>query len=189
MIGRLWATRLRRPGWPMAWPSDWHWVALHRSADLVTVILPGASMVLVIGLAHDLTHHQRALFAAYPVSVVQIVVTQGSLVAGLDLAALIIADLVPWIAGWTMSPWALVAMEAARSPWAGLPTTWAGASVAETEYAVTPLPLTRLFYADAYASTGETWVNSAVILGMALLQWDGKGWLMGRAPAQGWGAL
>lgn len=206
MVGLLLRVRAsHRPGWPIAWvwPSDWHWVALHLVADLVTVILPVAGVVLIIGLAHDLTHHRRALFAAYPVSALQMVAAQWAVVAGLDAALLIVADLVPWIAGWTMAPWTLMAMvwpsmlalgglaaltaEVFRSPWPGLLAawTWAGASIAAMEYAVAPLPLQVLFYSDAYGSSGETWANSAVTLGVAMVLWGGAGWMMGRARAQG----
>jgi hypothetical protein len=209
LMGLLLRVRASRPpGWPIGWvwPSDWHWVALHLVADLVTVILPAGSVLLVIGLAHDLTRRQRALFAAYPVSTWQIVAAQWAVVAGLDAALLMVVGLVPWIAGWAMAPWMLMAMvwpsmvalgglaalaaEALRSPWPGLIAAWAwaGASVAAMGYAVAPLPLQVLFYADAYAPTAETWANSAVTLGVALVLWGGAGWLMGRARARGWDA-
>jgi chromate transport protein ChrA len=86
-----------------------------------------------------------------------------------------------------LSGLAALAAEAARNPWLGLLAAgaWAVASIAVMEYAVAPLPLQVLFYADAYATSGTTWVNSGVTLMMAALLWAGAAWVMERHRAEG----
>ena len=195
-----------RPGWPLAWvwPNDWRWVAIHLVADVVTVILPVASVITVVGLEHDLLNRRRDLFAAYPTRAMTIMGSHGAVVAALDGGVVMMAVLLPWIRGWAMPPWIVLAMvlpsmlalgglaafvaELARSPWPGLLAAWAwaGASIAAMGYRVVPpLPLEVLFYTDSYSMTSVTWVNSAVTLVVALLLWGGAGWLMERARAQG----